>query len=255
MFVYDLSQRTLTSIQVGANAGWPIWATDGERVLFSRFDGSTHDMYWARADNASPPVAFGEPDVEQQHPQWFSEDGEWVIVQWRPVVNASNPDLWLVPTSGVDAGRPLVAELRTQLHASLSPDGRWLLYSSTVSEQNEIYVTEFPEPRTRVTVSTERGYSPLWSPRGDEIYYRRWGDHAMMVAPVLRSDSVFRAGTPTMLFAASAYHTGGIFARSFDVSADAQRFLMIRSLPGSEVSEHIVMIQNWVQDLERRLGG
>jgi hypothetical protein len=76
----------------------------------------------------------------------------------------------------------------------------------------------------------------------------------MMAAPVQRSDSVFRAGTPTWLFDAEPFHTGNIFTRSFDVSADAQRFLMTRPLPGSNQPEHIVVIQNWIQDVERRLG-
>jgi hypothetical protein len=52
----------------------------------------------------------------------------------------------------------------------LSPDGRWLAYYSLDSGNFEVYVTPFPEARTRWLIGD--GTDPAWAPDGSELYYR-----------------------------------------------------------------------------------
>ena len=47
---------------------------------------------------------------------------------------------------GVDSvALPLLAEEYDELHPSLSPDGRWLAYSSTETGSREVFVRPFPD--------------------------------------------------------------------------------------------------------------
>ena len=77
--------------------------------------------------------------------------------------------------------KPLLNEKHTETVPQVSPDGRWMAYTSDETGQNEIYVRPFPEVNEgKWQVSTGGGDSPLWSPDGRELFYRS-GDTVMVV--------------------------------------------------------------------------
>jgi serine/threonine-protein kinase len=139
-----------------------------------------------------------------------------------------------------------------EMHAALSPDGRWLAYVSSAPARSEVLVTDFPEAATRTTVSTESGHSPVWSPAGDELFFRRSADGAMLVAAV-ETEPTFRSDAPRVLFEGD-FNEGTSFGRSFDVDPDARRFLMIDDTGRFAGVPRIAIIQGWLQDVESRLG-
>ena len=69
----------------------------------------------------------------------------------------------------------------------------------------------------------------------------------MMVASIDTSHG-FSAGQPQRLFAGPYAGVGGDPA--FDVSADGQRFLMIKADPASTL-QSLTVVQNWQEDLKR----
>jgi len=48
----------------------------------------------------------------------------------------------------------------------------YIAYSSNESGQFEAYVQPFPPNGSRWTVSSDGGEEPIWSPKGDKLYYR-----------------------------------------------------------------------------------
>ena len=61
----------------------------------------------------------------------------------------------------------LLKEKYHEAQPQISPDGRWMAYTSNESGQNQVYVRPFPEVEGgRWQVSTSDGDSPLWSPDG-----------------------------------------------------------------------------------------
>lgn len=82
------------------------------------------------------------------------------------------------------------------------------------------------------------GRSPVWSPTGEEIFYR--SGNSLVRVPV-RTDGALAPGTPEVLFdGVWVYPTNG---PHYDVTRDGQRFLMIEGVP-HERSELIVVL-NW----------
>ena len=72
-------------------------------------------------------------------------------------------------------------------------------------------------------------------------------------APVQTSGSTFSTGKPTKLFDAP-YFVGP--ARAYDVSADGQRFLMIKdstAIKPTSTPDSIVVVLNWREDLKQRV--
>ena len=67
---------------------------------------------------------------------------------------------------------PLVATQFTETGPALSPDGRWLAYSSGESGRGEVYVRPFPDVESgRVQVSTNGGSNPRWANSGTELFF------------------------------------------------------------------------------------
>jgi serine/threonine-protein kinase len=264
LFVFDLPHRVLSPITVEANADWPVWTPDGTRIAFNRFtsDGGAdaassrteeldHALYWAPANNATRSEPFTAPDPAQGHGQSFSPDGRWLVVQQRGSPNGEG-DLWMLPVGHDGEPRPVIESPLMEMHAALSPDGRWLAYVSSAPARSEVVVTDFPEAATRTTVSTESGHSPVWSPAGDELFFRRSADGAMLVAAV-ETEPTFRIGTQRVLFEGD-FNEGTSFGRSFDVDPDARRFLMIDDTGRFAGVPRIAILQGWLQDVELRLG-
>jgi hypothetical protein len=110
-----------------------------------------------------------------------------------------------------------------------------------------VYVARAPDLADVVTVSTNGGETPVWSRRGDELFYRE-GD-AMMRVPVSLATG-FHAGRPERLFTGS--FSGESHDEAFDVSADGQRFVMVKSDAAATLNT-LTVIQNWAAELNKEL--
>jgi hypothetical protein len=123
-----------------------------------------------------------------------------------------------------------------------------MTYTSNEPGQNEIFVVPFPNVGdARWAVSAGGGSEPQWSRDGRELFYR--GGNGDLVAVPVRTEPVFAAGTPTVLFSGSDYRSG-TFHRQYDVTPDGERFLFIRRVGASQQSR-MILVQNFFEELER----
>jgi hypothetical protein len=66
--------------------------------------------------------------------------------------------------------------------------------------------------------------------------------------------SAFRAGTPTRLFEGRYFTTAPQAGRTYDVSPDGRRFLMLKPVRSPEQTAaplSIIVVQNWFEELKR----
>lgn len=94
-------------------------------------------------------------------------------------------------------------------------------------------------------MSLDGGTEPLWSPRGQEIFYRD-GDKMMAVA--VRTAGSFEIGNQTALFSGVFSPAPGTLA-NYDVTRDGQTFLMLQPIVGS--AQAVVVTLNWFENLTR----
>jgi Tol biopolymer transport system component len=78
----------------------------------------------------------------------------------------------------------------------ISPDGKWIAYSTNESGTFEIYVQPFPDGGSRVQVSANGGNLAVWSPTKREIYFTAGGVGRMMVASYAINNGVFMPDKP-----------------------------------------------------------
>ena len=269
--IFDLARQSfqiLTSSAWGAPAirGAPElrfveWHPDGERVTFTGVDG---DLYWMRADGGGEAERLAANDANArsaprvQVPTSWSADGRTLIFTQRLGSTASvNRDIWTLTLGDTaPAARPVLVSAADEASAELSPDGRYLAYQSNQSGRSEVYVQPFPGSGRRELLSTDGGAQPVWAPDGRELYYRASGPGPMMrmMAVDVTLGKVFTAGRPRVLWEAMrARYPGGTGGRTYDVSPDGRRFLMLQqrnSAPQPPVT-HVVLVQNWLEELKR----
>ena len=87
----------------------------------------------------------------------------------------------------------------------------------------------------------------MWARNGQELFYRN-GDAIMAVA--IQTDSTFEpAGSPEVIFEGPYFGAAG--GRTYDVSPDGERFLMIKPVEGTSVTPEIIVVENWFEELKR----
>jgi serine/threonine-protein kinase len=251
IWTWDLARQTLARLTFdpGLNRG-VVWTPDGSRVVFSavREDG-LESLFWQASDGSGAPerlttATVGRPQV----PYSFSRDGS-VLIFGEP---GQPPfDLFTLPIAGDRKPMPLLNASHSENNGEVSPDGRWLVYQSDESGRNEIYVRRYPELDSRSQISTDGGTRPMWARSGRELFYMK-GDGTMMAVPVQQTEAGgFSAGTPAMLFGGQYFTI--LAGRTYDVSPDGSRFLMVRNAaPSTGASApQLVVVLNWQEELKR----
>jgi hypothetical protein len=135
-----------------------------------------------------------------------------------------------------------------------APDLQLGAYEANDSGQFEIWVRPYPDvTRGHWQVSTGGGARPLWAPNGKELFYLS-PTGALMRVGVERS-STWTATSPTKLLSEGYFAVpGGFQGRTYDISPDGQRFLMIKQGAGSDQTAgppSLVVVQNWGEELKR----
>jgi hypothetical protein len=155
-------------------------------------------------------------------------------------------------TAGGDQDwEPLIASDTLEAAPSLSRDGDWIAYASNRSGRCEIYAERYPGLSDRTQVSTQGGAEALWSPTRDELYFR---EGSRLLAVSVDLDNGLDPGDPEVV--ADGLPPPACGVRSYDVSADGEKFIFAKpvgSVDGSDRGIDLVLVQNWFQELERRV--
>lgn len=157
-------------------------------------------------------------------PTQVTRDGKWLVtVDFFP--NLYRPMLLNI----AQPGQPpvaLTAPGESVANLSVSPDGRWMLYSLNGAIDVQTVPTELGGPQTprKWRISGEGAAEhPLWRPDGKEIFYIA-EDGVIVAVPVVADANGLQTGAPVPLFRTRIVLTEG--QREFDVSAGGQRFLI-----------------------------
>jgi len=221
-----------------------LWTPDGQSLVFASNRAGAYDLYEVSADASAEPRRLTTGEVRQ--PTAISSDGRRVIFVQRN--DNGNTDIGVVQLDGTSAPELLLATAQKEETGVLSPNDRWLAYVSDESGRSEVYLRSFPDMRSKVQVSVGGGSEPMWSPKGDELFYR--SEQKMMAVPF---DTAGKAepGRPALLFEAPyLLSVPSAPWADYDVSRDGDKFVMIRQ-EDPEGPTEIRLILNWSKELQR----
>ncbi len=131
----------------------------------------------------------------------------------------------------------------------ISPDGKWLLYSSRFSGDEELYIVPFPGPGPRYKISSNGSTYGIWAPDMSAVYYIEEGTESDMWEVKISLEPEFSFEKPKSLFRGHYYNSiqGPLYGR-FDIHPDGDRFLMLEETEVG-VPPGIKVIVNWQQEL------
>jgi dipeptidyl aminopeptidase/acylaminoacyl peptidase len=250
IWLFDGERGNTTRFTSGPDLpSYPVWSPDGSRIA-----------YYARRSNQAlvterPASGMGKETVLGRStglyfPQSWSRDGRWLLL--APYSGSFS----LLPMGSEGSGGerkpfPFPESPAEGRDPSISPDGRWLLYSSAQTGSREVFVQSLPEAMggpavgAKKQVSIAGGRQPAWRADGKELFYLA-ADGKMMSVPVdsgtYSGTASLKLGVPKPLFQTRLDFA--VFLRHYDVSADGKRFLLAQPLEeGGSVP--ITVIVNW----------
>ena len=250
LWLWDLGRTTLTRLTSAPGLDvLQVWTPDSRRLIFTSDRAGVRNLFWQAADGSGAVERLTEsPDT--QYPTGVSPDGRRLVFTDQTPTTAI--DVMAIELDATRRVTPLVQSPFTERNGTISPDGRWLAYEANDSGRFEIYVQPFPGVNSgHWQVSTNGGTRPIWTRSGQELIYVS-PTGALMRVGVARGPS-WAATTPTLLVK-EGYFTNPIWwGRSYDVSPDAQRFLMIKEggADGTAAPASIIVVQHWVEELKR----
>jgi Tol biopolymer transport system component len=220
-----------------AHDGSAEWSPDGERLYFASNRGGEFDIYEKRVGGGQPETVLLKMEGDQ-FPGGLSQDGKYLI--FTTILAGEKPDVWALPLQEEGDPFPVLETEFGEGGWGLSPDGRWLAYSSDESGEDEVYVTSFPQPQGKWQISITGGNEPNWRRDGKEIFYRD-PSGKIMSADINGSGDDFRVGAVTELFSPQMNASDD---RRFYPTADGQRFLVIGT-SDDQTSSPIHLFVNW----------
>ena len=221
LWVADLESGTTRRITDDeADANDPQWSADGASIAYSVSAGDGKDVVVRRLDGGT---ARTIPRNGTQFPSDFLRDGSALLV--TEDAGSGRHDILVQPADGSPA-RAYAATGADETAARVSPDGRWVAYTSDESGRAEVYLDSYAHPgRQRVKISLGGGMHPVWRGDGRELFY--WRDGALVAVRLGASvdGALPVSGAQAVLFRAS-YNVG--LNTMYDVSPDGQRFVIVR---------------------------
>jgi serine/threonine-protein kinase len=227
----------------------PVWSPDGRWMAYSSSRGTADRfIYRRRADQSGGEEALwtGRPHT---HVDDWTPDGRMLLVSAADSLGGPT-DIFMLQTEGDRTLKPLLQTRFRERGAKVSPNGRWMAYCSDEGGRDEVYVRPFPSLEGRVQVSTAGGCQPLWSRKGDELFYR--GQGALMAVRVQPGES-FAPGPPQKLFD-DQFFTKSTSHVGFDVTADGRFLFAAReSQTVGDAPIGINVVVNWFEELKARV--
>ncbi len=240
IWLYNLKRATSTRFTFTSNVQSliAVWSPDSAWIVYSEF---RKDKYLlikkAVGGNGAEEILASSSKLIA--PWDWSTDGRY-LVYGDGDLQTSGGLMRVLPLSTQEQQFVYAPEENRALHAHVSPNGRWLTFSSNVAGRREVYVGSFPKPGAKMQISNQGGSLPRWSADGKRLFFLPIGSNQLLVADVNTGER-FEAGTPKPFLSGL---NGGV---RYDVAPDG------RILTNANIgfSPTLTVVLNWQAGLKR----
>jgi Tol biopolymer transport system component len=230
----DLERGTASRLSSpDEDAGSSVWSPDGRSVAYLSNNSRTL-VVRSLADGSSRSFLGSDPAYKRL--EAWSHDGRYLVIERLDA--GSKWDVWLLPVEGDSTLRPAVRSAANDQNARLSPDGRWVAFTSDETGIDEIYVQAVDSAGLKYQVTTGGGGPWYWSRDGKSLVFQRADQPTALFRAAVQGTEEFSLGPPSLFMRlpedlAYAYP-----------APDEKRFLMLRPAEKPE-RQTITVLQNW----------
>lgn len=217
-----------------ANDTSPSWSPKGDLIAYR-----SDESIAIKPVDGSPERLLVRTSFRGGSQLEWSPDGQRIFYTVFPLGSGST-DIWQAPLDPSKPPRPVIESPALENGPAISPDGRFLAYSSDETGTTEVYVKTYPEGNGKWIVSSNTGRSPRWNPKGSELLFISF--RSLMSAKVELTPSFRMLRTDKIIdFPLNL---------SYEFMPDGQRLMVMKSEESNLAS--IVFIQNWLATLPRK---
>ena len=203
------------------------------------------------ADGSTLEPELLSSELHPARPGSWSPDGNELIVATLA------GDILALPIDGEQEPHIVIGTEYRENAPRLSPDGRWLAYSSNVTGGVEIWVRPYPGPGAPVRMTSSGGDDPVWSRDGRELFYvegQRGTPDVRLMGVRVETTPEFRFEPPQVLVD-GGFATSSRFSGAYDVASDG-RFVMIKSsapqaTDAQSLPDQLTVVTHWFEELNR----
>jgi serine/threonine-protein kinase len=266
VWTYEVSGATaMHRVTFGGKNRFPIWTSDGQRVVFQSDRDGDMGIFWQRADGTGTAERLTRADKDIAHipESWSPKEEGFLFRATKGGMNTlffySLKDKNVTPFGGVTSATPT--------NAVFSPDGRWVAYetgsdnTATGGLSRAVYVQPYPATGAtyQIPVVERGGYRhPRWSPDGKELFYIIGGNPRLKVVGI-STQSGFAFGNSLPVPRPGVWvDSNNDAGRQWDVMPDGQHFIVkipagAAGQPGQTQTQQIEVVLNWFEELKQRV--
>ena len=243
IYVVDLGGGPPTRLTFTGTANVrPEWSPDGKRVMYVSDAGGRLLRLWAEPASGGGAATL-LTGVHGIFGGLWSTDQRWIVYRTEATATRSR-DIMALRTSGDTTPVQLAATSASELGPAVSPDGRWLAYSSNRSGTQQVYVQPFPDAGGQLwQVSSGPGSSPQWSHDGRRIFYQDDNDH--LLAADVSTSPTFRVTRTQVLFSGPYFRYP--YYHEYAVAPDDKHFVMLQIPPAAMgQGARLIEMRHWL---------
>jgi serine/threonine-protein kinase len=242
----DRSDGSLTRVTNAHDGHDANWSMDGKSLIYASAHDGEYAVYQTRPGSGTSERLYASNKLSWTG-RWMP-DGKTILGIAAETKPNSAGDIVRIEPGGKMTS--IIATPATEGSTDISPDGKWLAYTSDLSGQPEVYVRSLASDADQVQVSQGGGTDPMWSHDGRELFYRATtAGHVMLTQLTMTTSPSLGVAARKPLFNIDDYD-GAQPHSNYDVSPDGKGFVMIHRGPVGR----IVIIQN-LSALVRKLQG
>ncbi|MDP1932067.1 MAG: hypothetical protein Q8L60_11470 [Gammaproteobacteria bacterium] len=261
--LYQLADGSLTRRSFTGAAFRPKWTPDGKQLVYGMFMDDTWGLWITAADGSGQPRQLLKA-TEPVWPESITPDSASLIYAIGEYLGTRFHTLSLLDTAAT--GQPLLEFGNSQIGAVISPDGRFVAYSSNELHRDsgaggsfarDLIVRPFPnvnDGRWQITSSGTAAHA-VWDSSGKSLYF--WLNNGDIYRAPADPDNGFRQGAPELVFDSSMPQSFIVQVPNLAVSPDEQLFLYRELAEGSSVTAaemtHAVLVDNWIEKVRQMM--
>jgi len=228
----------------------PVWRPSGSGLAFSVDQDGAFNLVASSTDGVAPRILLKRDEMITPT-DWFDQSLVYEITlpsKAKSVSTGKEPvqrDLQLIDFADSARTVPLLTSDADERLGRISPDGKWLAYTSDHTTVEQVYVRPFRSEGRAIRVSVTGGTQPVWNHDSTGIYFLSTDPDDRRLFESRLNLTTLKAETPKgILPIPKPPKPGRADGWEYDVAADGR---ILVTLPNSvSESRAVTVVQNWL---------